>query len=146
MVFIYSGENHQFHIYNGEFDEQSIWNEIFQNIVSFFSRSPICKYFLKMLIFCVIFVSHVGKIWQIFHVCFHFFGIFFWWKSQQITFFFCSFFTWKKNYMSVKLKKTSSEKVIFFCKIYRHVRHSLILICTLMSSMGKIDQHFEKMI
>ena len=48
--------------------------------------------------------------------------------------------------MSVKLKKNVIRKSDFFCKIYRHVRHSLILICTLMSSMGKIDQHFEKMI
>ena len=37
------------------------------------------------------------------------------------------------------------RKSDFFCKIYRHVRHTLILICTLMSSIGKIYQKFEKM-
>jgi len=37
------------------------------------------------------------------------------------------------------------RKSDFFCKIHRHVRHSMILICTLISSMEKIDQHFEKM-
>ena len=42
--------------------------------------------------------------------------------------------------------KNVIRKSDFFCKIYRHVRHSLILICTLMSSMGENDQHFEKMI
>ena len=42
------------------------------------------------------------------------------------------------------LKKRDPKKW-FFCKIYRHVRHTLILICTLMSSIGKIYQKFEKM-
>ena len=32
----------------------------------------------------------------------------------------------------------------FFCKIHRHVRHNLILKCTLMSSIEKNHQHFEK--
>ena len=56
---------------------------------------------------------------------------------------FLLFFYMKKQLHVGEIIKKSSEKV-FFCKIYRHVRHSLILICTLMSSMGKIDQHFEK--
>ena len=34
--------------------------------------------------------------------------------------------------------------MIFFCKIHRHVRHNLILKCTLMSSIEKNHQHFEK--
>ena len=144
MVSIYSGENHHFHICNGEFDKfvyKTSEMKFFKRLYHFSQDHPYVKISWK----CWFFVSHVGKIWKIFLVFFHFFGKFFWWKSQQVTFF-CSFFTWKKNYMSVKLKKqTSSEKVIFFCKIYRHVRHSLILICTLMSAMGKNDQHFEKM-
>ena len=52
----------------------------------------------------------------------------------------------KKELHVGEIKKNVIRKSDFFCKIYRHVRHSLILICTLMSSMGKIDQHFEKMI
>ena len=52
----------------------------------------------------------------------------------------------KKNKVTEKVIKNVIRKSDFFCKIYRHVRHSLILICTLMSSMGKIDQHFEKLI
>ena len=50
----------------------------------------------------------------------------------------------KKELHVGEIKKNVIRKSDFFCKIYRHVRHSLILICTLMSSMGKIDQHFEK--
>ena len=41
--------------------------------------------------------------------------------------------------------KNAIWKSDFFNKIYRHVRHSLILICTLMSSIEKIDQHFANM-
>ena len=52
----------------------------------------------------------------------------------------------KKELHVGEIKKNVIRKSDFFCKIYRHVRHSLILICTLMSSMGKNDQHFEKMI
>ena len=120
---------------------QNIWNDIFQNIVSFFSRSPICKYFLKILLFCVTCWEKLKN----FSCFFHFFEKFFWWKSQQVTFFLLFFYMKKELYVG-EIKKNVIRKSDFFCKIYRHVRHSLILICTLMSSMGKIDQHFEKMI
>ena len=144
MVSIYSRENHQFPICYREFDKfvcKTSEMAFFQNIVSFFSRSPICKYFLKILLFCVTCWENLEN----FSCFFHFFEKFFWWKSQQVTFFLL-FFYMKKELHVGEIKKNVIRKSDFFCKIYRHVRHSLILICTLMSSMGKIDQHFEKMI
>ena len=51
----------------------------------------------------------------------------------------------KKELHVGETSKHVIRKSGFFCKIHRHVRHSMILICTLISSMEKIDQHFEKM-
>ena len=50
----------------------------------------------------------------------------------------------KELHVGETLKILIRKSDIFY-KIRRHVRHSMILICTLISSMEKIDQHFEKM-
>ena len=144
MVSIYSRENHKFPICYREFDKFVCKTSEMTFFKTLYHFSEDHSYVNISWKYCF-FLSRVGKIWKIFPTFFHFFEKFFWWKSQQVTFFLL-FFYMKTELHVGEIKKNVIRKSDFFCKIYRHVRHSLILICTLMSSMGEIDQHFEKMI
>ena len=141
MVSIYSRENHQFHICYREFDKFVCKTSEMTFFKTLYHFSRYHQYVNISWKYCF-FVSHVGKIWKIF-LFFSFFREIFLMKIITGNLFLL-FFYMKKELHVGEIKKNVIRKSDFFCKIYRHVRQSLILICTLMSSMGKIDQHFEK--